>query len=224
MNKIFKKGLTVSATAAMGMSIVLPTVSVIAAPAVTNGWVKVNGTWYYYYNGTMVKNGWAKDSHGWGYIRDGYWVDHATWAKDSQGWQFIGANGYWNSSVAAKAENPITKAAEAVAKAEESTLQADIDAAKTLINDLDSSLTEKTDLTNKLTAVETQKSADDAIAAASEVNTLIAALPEAGTVTLENQTEIEAARAAYDALTDAQKELVTNIPALETAEAELAAL
>ena len=246
MNKKFKKNLTVSTATAMSMSIVLPSVSVIASPAVTNGWVKDNGTWYYYNSGTIVKNGWAKDSKGWCYLnaidgswvqegwakdskgwcylREGYWVAHATWAKDSQGWQFIGSNGYWDSSVAVKAINPIAAAATAVAKAEESKLMVDIDAAKALVNALDSAIPEKTDLTNKVTAVVPQISTDDDTTAANEVDTLIAALPAAGTVTLEDQAEIEAARTAYDGLTDTQKGLVTNLTALEAAEAELSAL
>lgn len=175
MNKKLKKGLTVSSAVAMGMGIVLPTVSVIAAPAVTNGWVQINGTWYFYNNGVMVKNGWAKDSrgwcflnavdgswvqrgwakdsHGWGYIENGYWVEHATWAQDSTGWQFIGSNGYWVTSVPTRATNPITEAQAAVAKAAATKKQADIDAAQALVDALDSSLSQKTTFNSQIAAI-----------------------------------------------------------------------
>ena len=45
-----------------------------------------------------------------------------------------------------------------------------------------------------------------------------------GTVTLDSKTAIEAARAAYDALTDAQKALITNYETLTAAESSLKAL
>ena len=61
-------------------------------------------------------------------------------------------------------------------------------------------------------------------AAADAVDALIAALPAAGEVTLEDQDDIEAARAAYEALTPAQQALVANVEALEAAEDELAVL
>lgn len=59
---------------------------------------------------------------------------------------------------------------------------------------------------------------------AEDVDTLITALPSAGTVALGDKIQIEAVRTAYDALTAAGKALVTDYPALEAAEGELAVL
>lgn len=162
----------------MGMSIVLPTVSVIAAPATTlNGWVKnAQGVYNYYNNGTMVKNGWAKDSTGWcflsavdgswvqqgwakdstgwGYIQNGYWVvGKAMYAKDSQGWNFIGTNGYVDSTVAVTATNPVDDATAAVVKAEGSKLAADVDVAKSLIAKINDAVSEKAALTTRVNAI-----------------------------------------------------------------------
>lgn len=61
----------------------------------------------------------------------------------------------------------------------------------------------------------TNKAAADAV---------IAKINEIGIVTLESKEAIKAARIAYDALTDAQKALVTNYEALNAAEASLKAL
>ncbi len=58
-------------------------------------------------------------------------------------------------------------------------------------------------------------------AAAKEV---VALIDDIGEVTLKSQEKIEAARAAYDALTDEQKALVSNYAALEKAEKTLAQL
>ena len=55
-------------------------------------------------------------------------------------------------------------------------------------------------------------------------DTVTALIDAIGTVTLESETAINAARTAYDALTDAQKALVTNYDVLTAAEAKLAAL
>ncbi|MGB4658020.1 MAG: Ig-like domain-containing protein, partial [Mobilitalea sp.] len=70
------------------------------------------------------------------------------------------------------------------------------------------------------TAIITYTDAD----AAGAVDTLIAALPAAGTVALTDQTQIEEARAAYEALTPARQALVTKVAALDAAEAELLVL
>jgi alpha-tubulin suppressor-like RCC1 family protein/predicted transcriptional regulator len=61
-------------------------------------------------------------------------------------------------------------------------------------------------------------------AAADEVIALIDAFPELNALTLEDETQVEAARTAYDALTLDQKSLVTNYQALVDAEARLALL
>ena len=56
-------------------------------------------------------------------------------------------------------------------------------------------------------------------------NAVVAKINALGEVTsLDSKTAVEEARAAYDALTDAQKELVTNKNVLETAEAKIKAL
>ena len=52
----------------------------------------------------------------------------------------------------------------------------------------------------------------------------IAALPEVDKLTLEDKETVEAARAAYAALTDAQKEKVINVDLLEKAEAQIQTL
>ena len=61
--------------------------------------------------------------------------------------------------------------------------------------------------------------ADQAIA-----DPVIASIDAIGAVTLDSKTAIEAARAAYDALTDAQKALVTNYEILTAAEKTIADL
>jgi len=127
LKRKLKKGLIIS-TAALGMGIALPTVSVLAAPVNANGWVLEGTKWYYYVNGTKlingwamdskgwcflgadgvaIKEGWAKDSKGWCYIVNYSWANYSFWAQDSAGWQFIGPNGYWDPSVPARATNPL---------------------------------------------------------------------------------------------------------------------
>ena len=52
----------------------------------------------------------------------------------------------------------------------------------------------------------------------------IAALPEVGVLSLENKGAVEAARAAYDALTEHEAQHITNLAMLEAAEAEITRL
>lgn len=61
--------------------------------AVTTGWVKKGGYWYYYEKGIPVKNAWREDSKDWCYLgSDGKMVKNA-WQKDSKGWCYLGSNG-----------------------------------------------------------------------------------------------------------------------------------
>lgn len=61
-------------------------------------------------------------------------------------------------------------------------------------------------------------------AAAGAVITLIDALPAVEALALVNEADVEAARAAYDALSDYQKDQVTNYADLEAAEAKISDL
>lgn len=56
------------------------------------------------------------------------------------------------------------------------------------------------------------------------VRVTVAAIDSIGDVSLDNRQAVETARAKYDALADADKAQVTNLAALEAAEAQLAAL
>lgn len=56
---------------------------------------------------------------------------------------------------------------------------------------------------------------------ADEVNLKIASLPEASEITLANKADVEAVRAVYEALTEEQKSLVTNLSVLSAAEAKI---
>ncbi|RNF39970.1 S-layer homology domain-containing protein, partial [Planococcus salinus] len=88
---------------------------------------------------------------------------------------------------------------------------------------------EQLDVAEAILAIEGDFATIDAVETAvltetvEAIATLIAELPEAGTVTLADAAEIEAARDAYDALTDAQQELVDDT-VLVTLEMELADL
>ncbi|MBO5070528.1 MAG: hypothetical protein J6C37_09230 [Roseburia sp.] len=71
---------------------------------------------------------------------------------------------------------------------------------------------------------ELKKSADMAEADKAAANAVISKIDAIGTVTLDSEKTIEIARKAYDALTDAQKKMVTNYEKLTLAEAKLAEL
>ena len=69
-----------------------------------------------------------------------------------------------------------------------------------------------------VTKIAELRKAEDDSAAAAAVDAMIERLPEKDSLTLEDKTEVQAARAAYDALTGDQKALVKNLKVLETAE------
>ena len=101
-----------------------------------------------------------------------------------------------------------------------------VENARTQYNAL--SANQKTYVTNysTLTAAEdTIAALEEHAAQQAQVNAVIAAigaLPQE--ITLEQKAAVEAARAAYDALTDEQKEQVVNYTTLESAESSIAAL
>jgi hypothetical protein len=69
-----------------------------------------------------------------------------------------------------------------------------------------------------------QDAADKAAADKAAANPVIEQIKVLGTVTLDSKAAVEAARAAYNVLTDEQKALVTNYETLTAAEASLKAL
>lgn len=109
LKKKYKNGLIVTTSALMGAAVLFPTVTVLAAPAVQNGWTSSQGKWYYYKNGTKVVNEWKSDSNGWCYLgADGAMVK-STFQADPHGLCFIGADGYW-SGTSAWRQDSTTKA------------------------------------------------------------------------------------------------------------------
>ena len=123
------------------------------------------------------------------------------------------------------AADAVTEQIEALPATEELTLEnaAAVDAAQAAydaLTDEQKALIPE-DVTARLQAAAEQIEGFRNQAAADTAEDLINSI---GEVTLEKKEAIEAAREAYDALTEAQKELVTNLDVLEEAEAELAAL
>ena len=84
--------------------------------------------------------------------------------------------------------------------------------------ELVTNLSKLTEAEEKIAELET---AEANRVAAKAVEDLIAALPGTGAVELEDEEAIMEAREAFDALTEDQQELVTNLSKLENAEAEL---
>jgi hypothetical protein len=113
----------------------------------------------------------------------------------------------------------LQEATSLVVIAEGTNLQTDVDNAQVLVDALPNG-TDKTDLQDRLDAV---RDIIDVLAAQA-VDDLITALPSSGAVILTDQTQIEAARTAYNALTATQQALVVNESILTLVEAELAAL
>lgn len=110
MNKKLQKGITTTMAAAMGLGVVAPTVSVMAAPttgwtktasgwnylvdgAKQTGWVKDGSTWYFLNsNGTMV-TGWQKDGSTWYFLNADGSMASNQWVKDGSTWYYLNASG-----------------------------------------------------------------------------------------------------------------------------------
>ncbi len=113
----------------------------------------------------------------------------------------------------------ILKATEAVVIAEGSLLQADVDSAQTLVISLPNG-TAKIALQDRLDDVQNMIN----VLAAANVDDLITAIPSVGEISLSDESQIVAARVAYDILTIAQQSLVTNEAILSSAETQLTSL
>lgn len=61
--------------------------------AVSSGWQQVNGTWYYYENGTAVTNQWEKDGDLWFYLGADGSMSKNTWVQNNGQWFYVGADG-----------------------------------------------------------------------------------------------------------------------------------
>ena len=163
----------------------------------------------------------------------------ATWTGDAETvkiWNGITATSFWDVNTLqftlGSSVSPIVAAQAAVAlinaipdpvTLDEACVKAIKDAreAVTALGEA-SSLIDAADMT-KLTKAEAAYTALIQ-AGADAVKAKIAAIPQPVTLKLATRDAIESARAAYDALTDDQKALVTNYAVLEAAEAALAAL
>ena len=59
-----------------------------------NGWVKENGSWYYYKNGVKLANAWQKDSVGWCYLAGNGKIVTNDWVNWKGTWYFLDAGGH----------------------------------------------------------------------------------------------------------------------------------
>jgi len=112
----------------------------------------------------------------------------------------------------------VTKDSGAAITAARAAYDALTDAQKALVTNYNTLTKAEADLK----ALEDQAAQDAVDKAAADA--VIAQIEAIGTVTKDSQNAIEAARAGYDRLTDAQKKLVTNLDKLDAAEKALAEL
>jgi len=113
----------------------------------------------------------------------------------------------------------VLEATQAVVIAENTNIQANVDAAQNLVTALPAGA-EKAALQARLDVVQNIINA----VAAAIVDDLITSLPSIGAITLSNQSQVEEARTAYELLTPVQKTLVDNEALLTSLEAQLIAL
>ena len=123
-------------------------------------------------------------------------------------------------AVAAKIEaiGEVTLESEEDIKAARAAYDALTEEQKALVSNLDALTAAESKL------AELKAAADKAAADKAAADAVAAKIEDIGEVTLETEEDIKAARAAYDALTEEQKPLVSNLDTLTAAEAKLAEL
>ena len=58
------------------------------------GWVKENGSWYYYKDNTKLKNTWVKDNKGWCLLDKNGKMLSSQWVKYKDDWYYLMSDGY----------------------------------------------------------------------------------------------------------------------------------